>query len=660
MKPTVFGDPLASFNMMFSPIQIGGVTLKNRIQVTSHGTYNVDDSGAPDAREAAYWRERARGGAGLLITGTNLVHPSSPFTLGQYKNYGHEAVHGLEQLASAVHEADGVILTQMGHMGQRAHTYQECWGPSAVSWQGKPLGITPHAMSQSEIREMVKAYGDASRRSVDAGIDGIELAVGHGQLINSFLSPVTNVRTDAYGGSLKNRMRFCREIIQEIREQVGSEPMFGYRINASDLTPGGLTENDWIDIAQELEATGVGDYINVSVDFTGSLIPTMFHPHGVFLAWAARIKKAVTVPVFGVGRVTDPEVAEAALRRGDVDMVGMTRAHIADPYLLTKLREGKRADIRPCIGCLQMCVGELWRGRNVSCVYNAATGRELHRSHQIEPAATTGVKTVIVGAGPAGLEVARICAQRGNKVTVFESSSQTGGLFARFATQAGKHEFKRATDWLHTQAEQAGAEFKLGVTADAETISRSNPDGVFIAAGAIHKLPAWADPATSSTYLEALDGRAMEESRIVVVDDHYGRGLTTGLELAQQGKKVTIISAAETVAPGMEFNMRNDMLAQFHALEGSVVADRTVLGLNSASCGIHVHAHDEHNHLTVVCADHVVACESFPNLEFANELRRSLNSVPVHVIGDAQSPGRLEHAIESAYVAANSIDKLIV
>lgn len=651
------------YERLLAPLHRGRLRLRNRVQVTSHGTYNVDDRGAPDQREAAYWAERARGGAGLLVTGTNLVHPSSPFNLGQYKNFDDSALPGLALVADGVHEHGAVILAQIGHMSQRAYRTQECWGPSAVSYQGRVNGIVPHAMTTAEIREVVAAYAAAAERCVRAGMDGVEIAVGHGQLVNAFLSPLTNQRSDAYGGSARARFRFCAEVVDAVRQRIGGRPVVGFRVNATDQAPGGLGEQDWVEIARWLEDTGAGDYVNVSVDFSGSLIPTVYHPHGLYLAWAGRLRRALTVPVFGTGRVNDPLLAEAALRRGDVDVIGMTRAHLADPHLVGKLAAGRPQDIRPCIGCLQMCVGELWRARNVKCVYNFATGRETTRP-QRQPRAGVPAHVVVVGGGPAGLESARVHAEAGHRVTLLERGTALGGRFAAYAALAGRAEFRLATGWLARQVRELGVDLRLGQAADAQAIAALAPDRVVLALGADTTTPP--GPAHMEGLIDGLEsipgpderGLPPLPLRVLVVDDFYGRGLVTAAELAGRGHEVGLVCDADTPAPGMEFNMREDMLAAFHRQPGARVERRAALtALGREPCGLHAVLTDAHQQRSERCVDHVLASAWHPSAaaaDLAAQLALLLPAATVDTVGDAREPGRLEHAIESANLAARA------
>ena len=389
-----------SLASLLQPLTLGQKVLRNRVIVTAHATYNIDAENLPNDDDVAYFEERARGGAALVVMGTTAVHPSSPTPYGIYHNFDERIVPRYELLSNAVHQHGGLIVPQLGHMGARTDGEAgPVWAPSQVSqhlW-----GSVPYEMNRSEIRTVIAAYSAAAKRAVRGGMDGVEISVGHGQMINLFLSPLTNRRTDEYGGSDEKRFRFCREVLEGVREAVG-DALLLVRVNGSDEVAGSLDQDAWLDIDERIAATGLVDAINVSANFYGSVIPTMAVVRGCYLHYARAVRQRVDVPVGAVGRITDPTMAAQALEDGDADFIGMTRAHIADPHLMTKVMEGRTDEIRPCIGCIQMCQGELVRHRNVKCVYNAVTGRERFLRDVESTQAPVRRRVVIVGGGPGG------------------------------------------------------------------------------------------------------------------------------------------------------------------------------------------------------------------------------------------------------------------
>src|SRR4051794_28653546 len=365
-------DPLLA--PLLTPLQLGATQLRNRIVVTGHATRNVDAERLPNRDDVAYFAARARGGAAMVTMGTAAVHASSPMPYGIYANIDDRIVPRYQALAAAVHEHGALICAQLGHMGARAEGAPGgVWAPSRVSHHN--VGSYPHVMDEAEIGALVDAFAAAASRAVRGGLDGVEIAVGHGQMINLFLSPLTNTRTDGWGGDEERRFRFCREVLRAVRAAIG-DAMLVVRVNGADESAGSLDQDAWLDIDQRIEEEGLADAINVSVGFGGSVIPTMRAEHGCYLHYAHAVRERVGLPVGAVGRIVGPETAARALADGDADFFGMTRAHIADPHLVRKFSEGRVAEIRPCIGCIQMCQGELECNQNVKCVYNAVTGRE--------------------------------------------------------------------------------------------------------------------------------------------------------------------------------------------------------------------------------------------------------------------------------------------
>lgn len=645
-----------TFTRLLSPLDLGPVQLRNRVQVTGHTTFNVDRDQLPNDDDVAYFAARAAGGAALVTMGATAVHPSSPMPHGIYANTDDRIVPRYRQLSEAVHEHGALIIPQLGHMSQRAAGHEgPIWAPSPVSFHS--LGRVPHAMTVSEIALVVDAFAQAARRAMLGGMDGVELAVGHGQLINGFLSPLTNTRTDAYGGSFEARLRFVLEIIDAVRAVVGSSGIVATRVNGSDEVAGSLEQEDWLQICEAIAATGLVDYLNVSANFHGSVIPTMATEHGCYVGYARAVKQRVAIPVFCVGRITDPELAERVLAEGAADVIGMTRAHIADPDLVRKLVEGRRAQIRPCVGCVQMCAGELWRDRNVKCIYNAATGFERSRlGADTAPAASTR-RVVVVGGGPAGLEAARVAAGRGHEVILFERSEQLGGTVRLAARPPTRAELARTVDWLGSEVERLGVDVRRGQTVDADVVMAASPDAVIVATGATSAAPPWTGG--SERVISGRDLLAREQppasARVLVVDDdHRSQALVLAAHLASFGLQVRVISPRPAIAELLEPETLVDLLELLYRGGAVQIAIATTCtAIEETEGGVLATLHDGATGTDrAEPFDLVVHTWARPDDHLAGALE---GRVEVHVVGDAVSPHRIEAAVHGAFLVAAAI-----
>ena len=370
---------VSGFPHLFTPIRLGTLEIRNRIVLTGHGTGMARDF-KPDERMIAYYEQRAKGEVGLIMLGSQQVHPTSPGITNLLCNYDDSIIPGLAAVAAAIHRHGGKVFGYLSHMG-----FASSARPVAL-WSASPVyeqkyGEVAHAMSPPEIAEIVAAFAAAAARCIEAGLDGIEVHCGHGLLLQQFLSPLSNHRDDAYGGSAENRTRFPREVLASVRSRIGPSVPLGIRCSGDELVEGGLTAADMAAIVPMLVQAGRLDYVDVSIGNDGDFVSNMLHqppmglPPAPFAAVARQIKQAINVPVIHGTRVHTPELAEELIARGDADMAGMCRSLIADPFLPRKTRTGARDSVTPCIGCEQACLGRLHRGRHISCVGNPVSGR---------------------------------------------------------------------------------------------------------------------------------------------------------------------------------------------------------------------------------------------------------------------------------------------
>ena len=542
----------AELRALFSPIRIGSVTLKNRIYSSGHAEA-MAENGRPGDRLTRYHEAKARGGCALTIFGgSSSVHPSSPAAAWkQIANHDDAIIPAYRALADAVHAHGCLVFTQLTHMGRRAQADGEeadvLLAPSQIP--ERVHRDVPHELEAEQIAELVRAFGEAARRCRDAGLDGIELSMAHNHLIDQFWSPLFNQRQDEFGGSLDNRMRFGMEVLQETRRRAGRDFVVGARISGDELTKGGLTAADMAEIARRLAASGLVDFLSIigggahTYELQAAAVPNMSYATGVFVPLAAAIKQAAPgMPIFHASRIVDPAHADRVVTEGQIDVVGMTRALIADPDLPRKAREG-RLDIRTCVGANEGCIDRIYLGKPVTCVQNPATGRERELG-EVQRAATPR-KLVVVGGGVAGLEAARMAAIRGHRVVLFEKTAELGGQVLLAARAPARAEYAGIVRFLSAQVRKLGVELRLSREATAPAVLAEHPDAVVVATGSHPFLPPvpGGDGKHVVTDRDVLAGEAKVGANVVVVDDvHTQQALSTAELLLTQGKRVEVIS----------------------------------------------------------------------------------------------------------------------
>jgi dimethylglycine catabolism A len=541
------------FRALFTPIEIGSLTLSNRIYSSGHAEA-MAENGRPTERLRRYHEAKARGGCALTIFGgSSSVHPSSPAAAWkQIANHDDSIIPGYRAIADAVHQHGCRVFTQLTHLGRRAQS-----DPDVASALLAPSQIpervhreAPHELEAEQIAALVRAFGDAPRRCRDGGLDGIEISMAHNHLIDQFWSPRFNERADEYGGSLDNRMRFGFEVLHEIRRRVGRDFVVGARISGDEFTPGGLTAADMATIARRLAASGFVDFLSIigggahTYSLQAAAVPNMSYAPAVFLPLAAAIKVAAPgLAVLHASRIVDPVQADAIAAGGQVDVVGMTRALIADPELPRKAREGRLDDIRACVGANEGCIDRIYQGKAVTCIQNPATGREAELA-DVRPAATPR-RVVIVGGGVAGLEAARMAAVRGHRVVLLEKAMQLGGQVMLATRAAARAEYAGIVRFLAGQIRKLGVDVRLGLEATASMVLAEQPDAVVVATGSHAYVPAvpGIDGKHVVTDREVLAGDAKLGRNVVLIDDvHTEQALSTAELLLDQARHVEVVS----------------------------------------------------------------------------------------------------------------------
>lgn len=536
------------YEHLLSPVRVNRLELRNRIVSTGHGLGYADANGLVTDRFIGYYEARAKGGLGLCIIGATMVHRSSPLVRGLLHNWDDSVIPGYRRLSAAVHRHGGRIFTQLTHLGRLTVVERgTAWAPSAVP--DTLYRVTARELHEEMIWELVAAYGAAAGRARAGGLDGVELHGGHGYLINQFLSPLTNRRTDAWGGDPERRQRFALEVLRAVRAAVGPDYPVGMRVSGDEFMPGGLDAAAVQDIARTLARTGQLDYLNVSGGIDAdhqsraNHIPPMGTPQGNLSYLAAGLREVTGIPTMATSRIIDPLLADRLIGDGQADLVGMTRATISDPELPNKLAAGRPDDVRTCIGCNQLCTGWRERGRAISCLQNPATGNELVFA-ELSPA-PAGRHVVVVGGGPGGLETARIAAERGHRVTLIERSDRLGGSVALAATAPHRADFAIQIRFLERQVRKLGVELRLGQTADLALIESLQPDAVVVATGAHSTVPEirQAPPGAVLSAAEALGGPPIAAGRIVLLDDDgFQAGVSVAEALAVRGHEVEIVT----------------------------------------------------------------------------------------------------------------------
>lgn len=539
--------------VLFTPIEVGHLTLKNRIYSSGHAEA-MAEGGRPTERLRRYHESKARGGCALTIFGgSSSVHPSSPAAAWkQIANHDDSIIPAYRAIADAVHQHGCLVFTQLTHLGRRAQSDPEgsnvLLAPSQIP--ERVHREIPHELEAEQIAELVRAFGEAARRCRDGGLDGIEISMAHNHLIDQFWSPRFNERVDEYGGSLENRMRFAVEVLTEIRRRAGRDFVVGARISGDEFTPGGLTAQDMATIARRLAASGLVDFLSIigggahTYSLQASAVPNMSFTPAVFVPLAAAIKRAAPgLPILHASRIVDPLHADRIVAAGDVDVVGMTRALIADPDLPRKAREGRLDDIRTCVGANEGCIDRIYQGKPVTCVQNPGTGREAELG-DVGPAATSK-RVVVVGGGVAGLEAARMAALRGHRVVLIEKAPELGGQVLLAARAAARAEYAGIVRFLAAQIRKLGVDVRLGVEATASMVLAEHPDAVVVATGSHPYLPPipGIDGKHVLTDREVLAGATTVGTNVVVIDDvHTEQALSTAELLLDQGKGVEVVS----------------------------------------------------------------------------------------------------------------------
>lgn len=540
---------------LLQPFQLKHLTLRNRILLTSHEPAYAED-GMPKAAYRAYHVARAKAGVAMTMTaGSASVSRDSPPAFNNILAWKDEVVGWMRALADECHGHGAAVMIQLTHLGRRTRWDRGDWLPvPAPGRVPEPAHRTfSKLMEDWDIDRIVQDYADAAERMKAAGLDGIELE-SYGHLLDQFWSPLTNDLDPPWNGSLENRMRFSLRVLQAIRSRVGPDFIVGVRYSGDDMTAGGIGPEEGMAITRALKDSGLVDFLNVIRGYIASdpalttVIPVQGMPSAPHLDFAGGIRAATGMPVFHAARIPDVATARHAIASGKLDMVGMTRAHLADPLIVRKIIEGREEDIRPCVGA-NFCLDRIYQGGIALCTHNPATGRELDWPQEI-PAGDGGLSVVVVGAGPGGLEAARVAATRGHRVTVVEAAAQAGGQVRLAAQTARRREVLGVVRWREEQCAKLGVTFRFNTLAEADTVLALAPDVVIVATGGLPMMPRVAGDDLCVTGWDILSGDAAPGAEVLVYDE---AGDFTGLQaaetVAEAGGRVEVVTADRSFAP---------------------------------------------------------------------------------------------------------------
>jgi 2,4-dienoyl-CoA reductase-like NADH-dependent reductase (Old Yellow Enzyme family) len=652
---------VTAFPHLFTPIQIGSVTIKNRILSSGHDTV-MAESGAIGDRLIAYHATRAKGGAGLIVVQVAGVHESAKYSSSVLMADTDDCIPGYRRLVDVVSPYGTTLFGQLFHDGREMMESQDGSLPVALAPSAVPnerFHVMPRALPVALIDELVTCYGASARRLQTAGLHGVEIVASHGYLPAQFLNPRVNVREDQYGGSLDNRLRFLREVIASVRAQVDGDFVVGLRVSASEETDEGLSLDESLHALRALDADNTIDYVSVvagtSATLTGSdhIAPPMSFTPAYVAPLAQQVKSAVSVPVMVAGRINQPQEGEQVIASGQADMVVMTRAMICDPLMPSKAELGLVDEIRACIGCNQACIGHFHSGYPISCIQHPETGRELQYGERRPASASRDV--MVVGGGVGGMKAAVVAAERGHRVTLYEASRRPGGQVLLAEQLPGRAEFGGAVTNLLGEIDRSTVKVITGQHVDAAFVREQSPDVVVVATGASPRVPPLElmdDPVVLTAW-DVISGHNVPSGRVVVADwrcDWIGLGVAQ--QLARQGHKVTLAVDGYMAGQRIQQYVRDEMTKQALQAGVEIVPLVRIYGADSDSVYLqHVLTGEP------IVIDDVAALVLSQGHDAVTDLLDELSDYPgeVHAIGDCLAPRTVEEAVLEGLRVASEI-----
>lgn len=644
---------MTQFDALFSPLTVKGISFRNRIVMPAMNNNFANPDGSVSERFARYYVERGKGGAALLIISPVYIDPAARKRAGALLLHEDRLIPQMKAFTDAIRETGARVFVQLNHNGRllasskdlkTALTIQPI-GPSAIP--RLLTGEIPRVLTLREIKDLVEKFGQCARRAKEAGFDGVELHGAHGYLINQFFSLYSNCRTDEYGGSLENRMRFPLEVYHRVRELTGNNFLISYRINAREFVPIETPFEDVIALCQSLEKEGV-DLLHVSAGSGETpatvlkIIPPGSTSRGCYADFASAIKAKVKIPVIAVGRINTPEIAEQILREGKADFVATGRALITDPHWPEKAFRGELDKIRRCIGCNQGCQDRLVQEQKITCLYNPEVGREGERPSLPEKKK----KVWVIGGGPAGMEAAVIAASRGHDVELFEKENELGGQSLLASIPPGKEEYSAVKDFLINELKRTKVSVHLNEETTTEKVLGGQPDAVILATGSLPLIPEI--PGTHGenvvTAWDVLKGK--EVGKKVIVAGGGLVGVETALFLSKNGKQVILIEMLDEIGQDAGPMNRTRLKEALKESDIEVKCKTELLSISKKGATFRADTVEYH-----ISADTVILAVG---AKAQNFLYSSLEGkVPeLYAVGDCVTPRKMIEAIHEAYDVA--------
>jgi 2,4-dienoyl-CoA reductase-like NADH-dependent reductase (Old Yellow Enzyme family)/thioredoxin reductase len=637
---------------LFTPIQIGNMTVKNRLMMSAMSiNFGVDENCLVTDQLCEYLVERAKGGAGMMLVGGGSVHPGGQELPDLPQMYNDDCIPSLKKMVKKVKEYDTRFGVQLMHGGRQSYLPQKV-APSAIPAPAVVKGPV-RALEIDEIKNLVSCFGDSARRCREAEFDFIEIHGAHGYLINQFLAPNSNIRTDAYGGSFDNRIRFLFEIIEDIQKKTGPDFPIGIRINGNDYIENGWDLKSTARLAPLLEEKGVA-YLHISGGVYGSTeltIPSMYTKQECFVHLAEEVKKHVSIPVVTVGRIKNPIHANDILKQGRADIISLGRSFLADPHYPNKAKQGKFSEIRPCIACCLGCIHAVLAKEPGSCVVNPDVGREYKIKDEKKP--DTVKQVIVVGAGPAGMAAARLFKLQGHNVVLCERKADSGGLLSLASRAPGRGELDDILAFFRNEIQRLDIDIRYNTELSLALIEEVNPDMVILATGSMPEMPLIKGLFKTNmdlvTCVDILDGKALPGEKIIVLGGGM-TGLITADFLASQGKEVVVLNRKKSFAEEMASNDRYYLRERLK--KGKVSLYKNVSIKSFSDNGVLFTVNNEE--VVLQHHDMVVISEKHNAIRDAKKLEKKVK-VPFNFIGDAKSPRHLMYCISEAEEMARSV-----